>query len=291
MFDLPPRTALRCEQSAPGLRDHVASYLVLDSEVGGQATSEWMLPSWAQIWIVLTDEPVRVSIGNRRYDRIPPAVLYGVTSRAMPVSAHGGVTIGIDITPLGWARLFSRSAEKLRDRITPLEEVMPAAWVQELATTLRDSARALEVKGLLDGFFAQRLPEPHPDEPIIREIMALISDGNNSDLAGAAAALGIEARSLRRLTKQHFGFPPKILMMRTRFLQAFVELLSRGKRDGLAAVPATYHDTSHFIRDGKRFLGVTPRQFMALDTPYLLAALRARALVLGAATPTLEPAA
>ena len=288
-FGLPPHTALRYEQPAPPLRRYLSSYLVLDTEpVDPPMMSEWMLPSWAQIWIIITRQPVTLKIRNRRYDAMPVAVLYGVTSRAMHATAVGGVSIGIDVSPLGWARLFRHSAETLRDRVTPLHELMRPALVEELVTTLSASDQARDVKDLLDAFFTRHLAPPHRDEPIIENVMRLICDDGVTNLDAAAADLGIAPHVLRRVSKRYFGFPPKTLMMRTRFLRAFVPIMMTRKRSDRHAVPDTYHDRSHFLRDARHFLGVTARQFTAVDTPYLDAALRARRLILGAATPALD---
>lgn len=288
MFGLPPHTALRYEQPAPALRSLITSYVVLDSErlPGGQG--EWMLPSWAQIWFILTDGPISVTIGNRRYDPMPRAALYGVTSRAMPVWSHGGVTVGLDLTALGWARLIDRPAELYRDRVTPLDEVIAPDIVREIVRRLSGSDQARDVKGILDDVFGRCLAVPHRDEAVIAKVMALITDGEVGDVATVASRLGIEDHELRRVSKRHFGFPPKTLMMRGRFLRRFVPMLLREQRTRGLTVPDDYHDASHFLRDARRFLGMTPRRFLAMDTAYLDAALRARALVMGAATPSLD---
>jgi AraC-like DNA-binding protein len=288
-FGLPAHTALRYERPAPALCRHLTSYAVLDSEPGRWPGSvEWMLPGWAQIWIIMTRAPISVTIGRREYDPLPAAVLYGVTSRAMPVMAQGGVTIGIDVSPLGWARLFRLSAEKLRDQVTPLGAVMKPALVAELASALAQSDRARDVKGVLDTFFAKHMAVPHPDEAMIAQIMALIADDEIADLAAAADARGIDQRTVRRLSKRYFGFPPKLLMMRTRFIRTFLPLLAQGSRADHGAVPRGYHDRSHFLRDARRFLGMTPRRFIAHNSPYRDAALRARRLVIGSATPSFD---
>jgi hypothetical protein len=288
-FCLPPHTALRYEQPAVALRSYLTSYLVLDTEpVDPPMTSEWMLPGWAQIWIILTRDPVTLKIRNRRYDAMPVAVLYGVTSRAMHATALGGVSIGIDISPLGWARLFRQSAEELRDRVTPLDELMPAALVEELVAALSASDQALDVKGVLDDFFTRHMAKPHRDEPVIAQIMRLICDPDMTSLDAAAAATGIAPHTLRRVSQRYFAFPPKTLMMRMRFLRAFVPMLLTRERTNLRAVPPTYHDRSHFLRDASRFLGMTARRFTAVDTPYLDAALRARQLIFGAPTAALD---
>lgn len=288
-FGLPPHTALRYERPAPALERYVPGYAVLDSEPGQWPGSvEWMLPGWAQIWIVMTTAPITVKIGRRDYDPLPAAVLYGVTSRAMPVTAQGGVTIGIDVSPLGWARLFRLSAEKLRDQVTPLGAVMKPALVAEVTSALAQSDLALDVKGILDAFFARHMGEPHPDEAMIAQIMALIADDEVADLTAAADMRGIDQRTVRRLSKRYFGFPPKTLMMRTRFIRTFLPLLAQGREADHATVPRGYHDRSHFLRDATRFLGMTPRRFIAHESPYRDAALRARRLVIGKPTPSLD---
>lgn len=288
MFGLPPHTALRYEQPAPALRSLITSYVVLDSDEMPGGQGEWMLPSWAQIWFILTDGPIAVKIGNRRYDPVPTPALYGVTSRAMPVQSHGGVTVGLDLTARGWARLIDRPAEQFRDRVTPLREVISPHIVEEIVTRLNKSDQAREVKGIMDDVFGGCMATSHPDEPMIAAVAKLIGDGTVGDVSTIAARIGIDGFDLRRISKRYFGFPPKLLMMRGRFLRHFVPMLMRTDRTSNIIVPEVYHDASHFLRDSHRFLGMTPRQFLSIDTPYLDAALRARALVLGAATSVIE---
>lgn len=287
MFGLPPDRYLRFERPADALRDHLLSYAVVGAKVG-VATVDWALPGWARMWFFLPERPFTISIGNRSYETLPPAVLVGVTSQVVRISGEGGMAICVDLSPRGMARLTSVSAETLRDRVTPLDEVVHPALITKLTRALQESDRSLEVKAVLDDFFLRNFGPEHPDEPIIAKIMALIADANGGDLGAAAAALEVERRVLRRLSKRYFGFAPKILMMRSRFLSALIGLVGEGNRADYGATPPGYHDVPHFIRDAQRFLGMTPRQFMALQTPFFQASLRARTLVLGASTPTLQ---
>ena len=207
-FGLPDHAALRYEQPAKALRDFLPSYAVLDSEEGFPHSDEtWMLPSWAMIWIILADAPISVSVGNRRYPKLSTAILYGVTSRAMPVRSNGGVTIAIDVSPLGWARFIRESAESLRDRVTPLEEVLPPELVEELVTRLYYSDRASEVKEILDDIFLRALPPQQRDEPLVAEIMRTLAAKGTADLSEAAATIGVQPLRLRRLSQRYFGFP------------------------------------------------------------------------------------
>jgi hypothetical protein len=76
--------------------------------------------------------------------------------------------------------------------------------------------------------------------------------------------------------------------MRTRFLRALTAMLLSPVGPDFGVIPAGYHDISHFIRDANRFLGLTPRRFLAIDMPYTRAVLRARTLVMGTVAPYLD---
>ncbi|WP_380785994.1 helix-turn-helix domain-containing protein [Sphingomonas sp. R86521] len=289
-FRLPANAALRFEQPDVRLAGYLTDYHVLDSvEPDGVPAVDWMLPSWPAIRIFLSERRLAVTLRRRTYDPIPVASLYGTTSQAMEVTTNGGVTIGVGISALGWARLVRRPADGFRDRITPLGEVLPPAIVDALVARLRASDQGPAVKGILDDFFLEHLGPPNPDEPAIRQLAALIVDDETRDLPSAAAAAGISEMQLRRLSTRYFGFPPKTLLIRTRFLRSFLRMLAAGGRADYSLIARSYHDVPHFLRDAEHFLGMTPRRFMALDTPKLDAVLRARAAVLGAATSALQP--
>ncbi len=277
-FNVGPGGGLRIERVADVLRPVLSSYTVFDSDSDLYPNSKnWMLPNWARIWIGLTADLFDVSIGSRRYARVGTASLIGVTSRGMPLTTYGGRSIAIDIAPLAWARLFAPSAESLRDRITPLAELVPAGWSEDLIARVVESERGTDLKFILDAFFLERLPPAHAQEAMLARILALLTDPETNDLSGAAAQVGIDNRLLLRLTKQYFGFPPKILLMRTRFLRALTAMAVDCGKPDFSVAPPGYHDNSHFIRDSNRFLGMTPRRFLALELPYLRTIARAHA--------------
>jgi len=288
-FRLPHGTAMRYERPHRALSGFFSTYVALnaDMNVYGGAPN-WMLPGWAQLWFPLTAGPVTFTIGRRQYGLERSGNLCGVTSRAIPVKSHGGLTVAVDITPLGWARFFPAAADSLRDQVLPLDRYFPG-WAAEVAGRLEPFDRGRALKPALDAFLLERLPPPNPDEPLVSRIMGLLLDPDTRDLAAAAAELGITYPALLRVTKRYFGFAPKLLLRRARFLGAIAPMLAADHVPGTAEVPLGYHDASHFIRDANHFLGLTPRRFLSMELPYLRAALRARGLVADAFTPSLDP--
>lgn len=282
-FRLPAGTALRFERAAERLCPVMATYAARDSDtVLWAGAINWRLPSRAQIWISLDAGPIEIATRRQPAARLGSAALFGVTGRAQPILSSGGVSVVIDIGPAAWARLFAPSAEAMRDRITPLVDLLPRGWSDDLLTAVARSDRGPQLKAVLDAFFAERLPPPHPDEPQIAQIAALLRDGRTISLPDAAERSGIDHRALLRLTKRYFGFPPKVLLMRARFLRGLIAMLIADTKPDFAAVPPGYHDTSHFIRDANHFLGMTPRRFLAIEMPFTRAALRAHGLVMKA---------
>lgn len=284
LFRLPDYTAFRLELPRADLSEYVADYQVFDSdEQRHPSAREYMLPSWPAIRIILADRPMGLKLGNTSYDPMPTATLFGTTTQAMLATPHGGVTIGVNLTPLGWSRLFSMPASAVRDRIIPLAEAMSADLIDSLVAGLRDSNRSTDVKPILDVFFASHFRPVHRDDVAIRQISALIDDPATVDLASSAERMGISAKQLSRLSNRHFGYPPKRLLMRTRFMRSFLPMFCGQRRCDFSMIDPGYVDASHFLRDARRFLGTTPARFMAHPTPYLDAVLRARRLVLQAA--------
>lgn len=292
-FGLPEHTAVRYERPAPALERMIADYHMFDSEeFAVNRAIEWMLPNAPSVRVILAERPIRLRLAGRYYDPLPTACFFGPTSQAMEIEVSGGLTIGATLTPIGMARLLQTSAAELRDNIFPLEHLMPRDAVAGLVESLRDHDRGRRVKAILDAFFLPRMERPHRDEPDLARIMAALQDDSVTSLTDIARQIGIPGHRLLRLCQRHFGFPPKTLLMRARLLRSILALkLSGGSQTGYSAIDPAYFDDSHFVRDARRFLGMTPRQFLQLETPYLNASMRARAMVFGVNVAALQPAA
>lgn len=288
-FGLPPGTAIRYERPAAGLDALVASYAVLDSDpTVFKGPYSWVLPGWARLWIVLTDGRITVRTRNRQPKALGTAMLFGSTSCAMPATTNGGVSIVVDLTPAGWARWVDQPADVLRDQVMPLDRFWAAGRANDLVARLHASDRSERVKPVLDDLLLSALPPPHRDEAILADITALLAGERSPTAADAAAALGVSSSVLLRLTNQHFGYPIKVLVRRTRFLRILTDMMIADKQPDFGATPPGYNNVPHFLRDAKEFLGMTPRRFLAMPMPYLRAALKARTLVIGAPLPLLD---
>lgn len=288
---LPLGTALRLERPATPLQPLLPCYAVMDSDRAVyEGPGDWLLPGRAQLWFALDAGPVGVRVRSGRSKPLGIAMLFGPTSAAMPVTSNGGVTIMVEVSPRGWARFFTTPAVEVRDQIVPLDAHWPAAWTAELLKRLHKCDREGAVKGVLDDFFITHLPPIRDQEALVGRIDAhLADDAAHPDVSAWGRDLGIGSqRTLARTCDRYFGFGPKQLQRRRRFLRTLTAMLVAETPPDFGAVPPGYHDVPHFLRDGREFLGMTPRQFLAMPMPYQRAALRARTGVIGAAVAALD---
>ena len=287
---MPAGMAIRYDRPAAALADYITGYHVYRSSdpPGGEGQVDWFLPATANVRIAIDAGPIAVSIGRRTYDPLPAASLFGPTSQALKATTHGGVMIGFGISALGWGRLMRRPADDFRNRIVPLEDVLGRGFTNRLVAALQAATDDAAVAPILDALLIERLGPPHRDAALVRQLMEILASDGPADMTSAAARLDIPTHALRRLSVRHFGFPPKMLLMRARFLRSLVRLMSTGEAANYALIDDSYFDASHFLRDSGTFLGMTPRRFMALTKPFLEASLRARDAVLGSPTQVLH---
>lgn len=288
IFRMPEGLSIRYDQPAPELGDAITGYHVYASTLPGEQ-EDWFLPGTANVRVTLDAGPITYTVRRRTYHPLPDVALFGPTSQAMRAITRGGTMIGFGVSALGWSRLFPGSASDYANRAVPLGNLVSPAFVDDLRRTLAATDREHGVKPALDAFLARHLRPPHRDAVLIRQLMALLGDERIGTLSQLAAELGVPGHTLRRIAVRHFGFPPKLLLLRARFIRSFTRLVREGDVLAYSLIDRSYYDASHFLRDARTFLGTTPRRFMARPTTFLTASLRARNAVLGAPSQVLHP--
>jgi AraC-like DNA-binding protein len=243
----------------------------------GAVLEDVFFPSWAVMRFAVEDPaPWSLRCGPRLYDPVPAAVLEGPSSYAGYCRGTRGALIGIGVLPLAWARLFRVPAASLSNRLTPLADLIPDIARLHAALDATD-----DPSGVLDAWFLERLVDGTEPDPMVATLYALIDDPAVTRVEDMLERLGVPHRVLVALSKDHFGFTPKVLLRRGRFLRALsIGLARRGEWDAVIA-EAGYFDRSHFLRDANLFLGCSIREFQARQGPLNALAMKVRAEVLG----------
>ena len=267
------------------LRPLVTTYYRTDVVCSPRAPwlDDWLHPEWANLRF-LAGGRAQSAIGAGEPQPCPPFTVTGPTSRAMRFRIGSGRSWGIGLLPMGWSRLVGGAASDYADRfIDGAADPMFAPFVP-LADALAqsDGDYATEL-ALIEAHMERLLAGAGPADPAILALHAALVDPDMLTVADLADRLGMTVRTVERLSRRAFGFPPKLLLRRHRFLRSLARFMLDPSRKWLGSLDCHYHDQSHFVRDFRRFMGMCPTQYARADKPLLAAAARARMAVAGEA--------
>lgn len=246
---------------------------------------DYLHPEWANLRIVVSGQ-INAAIGDHELAQVPPFVASGPTSLASHFQLKQGRYWGIGLLPAGWARFVDAPASLYADRYADVAADPAFAALRVLAQAAEPQGDILSEAARIDeimlGVLGYTSSHPAEDARILAMHRALL-DHEIETVSALAAHVGLSARSLERLAKQAFGFPPKLLLRRQRFLRSLAQFMLEPSLRWLNTLDWQYHDQAHFTRDFRRFMTMSPRQYARLDHPVLHAAAFARAELLGEA--------
>jgi AraC-like DNA-binding protein len=238
-----------------------------DAGPGGQI-EDWLHPEWSQMRFVWGPPP-QACIGPGELREQWPFVASGPTSRAIHFKLTRGKAWGLGLQPAGWAKFANGPASALAD-LTVDGSAHPAfALFAPIQRMLGPEEPGLDA--IARGINAYLMD--HVFRPVARadRVVACHHALRDPDVA-SVAELGerseLEARSLERLCLRYFGFPPKLLLRRQRFLRSLSRFMLQGGRWS-AAIDGQYHDQAHFVREFRAFMGMTPSEYAERPHPII----------------------
>ena len=217
------------------------------------------------------------------------AALFGPTSLTAVFGPTGpGLMIGAGLTPLGWVQLFDVPASRLSDKVVELGDVIGSAEAEAVATAVEEAADDLAVAGVLDAWLLARSTTRPAGDPRITSIhRALLAIPD--DVPAFAAAAGVSERTLHRLCSQAFGFPPKALLRQKRFQRTLEQVRGVLDKPLSGLIDEDYFDQAHFIREFRKYMGMTPKAYFNSPREIMRRAIEVRRGVTGRGMQGLHP--
>ena len=209
----------------------------------------------------LSGAPVELKPGD--------APLCGPTYRWSRLRFSAGArAFGAAITPLGWRRLFSVSAEELANTHAPLEDFVPPHARPLIGAVFEAQSKeaAVSAADALFSSFVSHERRVHDD--FIEQATRWIVDPEPNEIEHLIDQVDLSHRQIERLCKAYFGAGPKKLHRKFRALHAANRLIWMNLSDWREIARAAYYDQAHFIREFKQFNGRTPQEF--IDGPNFL---------------------
>ena len=273
------------------LRPYISSFYMMDARLAeGQRIEDWLLPEWASLRMAQSG---LCTAGIVPHPPEPRAGMMasGPTSYATRISIGSARIWGIGILPLGWSRFVSAPAAQFADRIS--DAAIEPAWaalspIYDLVFAGSPSPGLAAER--LEGHFTSLLAasKPGEDEARIRTTHRLLIDEQFGAVGDLADHLGLSSRTLERFCLKAFGFSPKLLLRRQRFTRSLARFLLNPTHTWTSMLDDHYVDQAHFVRDFRRFMGMSPSAYAQAPHPMLAATARARDAAVGSAVQALH---
>jgi AraC-like DNA-binding protein len=260
----------------PDLRAEVTAFYAVD--VAGPL-HDHLHPEWGNVRFRLRGEWQMEQGG--RMTATPSATLFGPTDRTARFETENGAMMGIGLTPIGWQRLIRGDASRLSNTIVPLYDRLGTHGDTLSAALISDTDGDARAARLTQVLRARLADAPPTDEDIIAVQQALLDD-SVVDVTALASPVDMAERTLQRLCLRTFGFGPKRLLRRQRFLRTLDRIRDRLGEPLTDLVDGAYYDQAHFNRDFKAFMGMSPTAYYRSPREVMRRAADERARIVGA---------
>jgi len=206
-------------------------------------------------------EPFRSLVGGaeRRLERGHLLCVRGAPLRLLEQPSTAFTAVRIRAGALG--RFTSIPLRELKDTQVGLGEIWGRAGV-ELANRVAETKLESDRVHLIEEFLRRRLAETRCDRLVERALELIYRGSDTLTIAALASQCGLGRRQFERRIGEYCGQPAVELRCLARFYHVARRLAVQPALGALeAALAAGYYDQAHFIREFKRFAGITPEAF------------------------------
>lgn len=258
----------------------------LQLEVDRGEVSEFLLPEWGTIRFFAGSKPSG-AIGKSSVSGVRCA---GTGPSSLPLDFSAGTSRmwGIGFLPLGWARFVRSDANELANVVTDGERHPAFAHFAGLCDVLCDPDTSDEEQYAAIVETMDAVMRPTRDDAKVRQVHGVLVEEDLASVADFARRAGMSVRTLERITCRYFGFTPKRLIRRQRFMRSLVHFMLHKDENWTDAMDDLYHDQAQFTREFREFMTMTPSAYAKLDHPILDSFTEARARIWGSPAQTLD---
>lgn len=195
---------------------------------------------------------------------------------------------GVGFMPLGWARFFDADASACTNMICDGAAHPVFARFAGLTDVLCNPQATLDEQYEAIVAAMTKAMRPSRDDARISRINAELVGGEHASVHDLADACAMSIRTLERTCVRYFGFSPKLLMRRQRFMRSLTSFMLQSGSRWTEAMDGENHDQAQFTREFRAFMTMNPSEYAALDHPILTSFMEARARIWGSAAQTLD---
>ncbi len=267
MSSLEPVSKTRFVAPPPPLQRYLTTYYYSEIESpDGSEISDMILPQWASIRYIYRGS-VKMMGPDEKLQDSPRAAMTGPTSLAAPIASKSARIAAFGLLPLGWYKFVGQPASRWANKVVDTEAAHKFELFAEIWNAIRNIESEAEMTDTFNHLLLEALSPTDPEEELIEAAHLALTDPAIDSVGALCERLDMDTKQLSRFSNRIFGFLPKLLLRRQRFVRTLGEALFNPSQSWSECVDLNYYDQAHFNRDFKRFMGLTPRQYMAQPHP------------------------
>lgn len=251
---------------AAPLQPYVRCYWTLRGKQAQSTTDRVFPDGCTELIFHRGDSFAVVGEGGDRLQQ-PKALYFGQLERFILLRPARSVeTLGVRFQPAGAAPLLGVPARETATRMVGFEDLAGRGG-RELEGRVQDAGSLAAALRHVEVYLLRRVDDGRAADAAVAAAVATIEQAAGSISVGALArSAGLGIRQFERRFALGVGLSPKRLATVTRLQSAFALIESGGSRALTdVAHDCGYFDQSHFIRDFRRFAGLSPGQFLHED--------------------------
>ncbi|HEY6123554.1 MAG TPA: helix-turn-helix domain-containing protein [Steroidobacteraceae bacterium] len=250
----------------PRLREHVLCYWMVEdtpqraSDARFQHGEDLLLPDgYSEIVFNRTSVSFERWQLGARADSTEMRGSYVIGGRSKSVGTHTSAPLqlaGVKLDPRFLRDIIGVPLHEFRDSTLPLRNLRHAG-LNDLEEQIAESSGPTRMAALLDGFLLGALKRAwRPSTATDALLHRIHRDRGSTPIMHWARDASVDARSLERAFCAATGMTPKQYARVIRFKRAYHSLLS--ERRPLTSALDGFYDQSHFNREFRHFMGVSP---------------------------------
>ena len=244
------------------------------ADIDPAASVERHYPDWAGIHFYAEGEPYEAGIGDGEMLAYSAFTAHGPTSQSLSLKLTRSRAWSLGISPVGWARYADGDASDVANTFldTGIGKGEDGAFAQlaPILDIVRRAPRNPEKTAEAVIAFLLQVPlQPSPSEDRIIALQRALLDPDVGDVESLVEKVNMSRRTVERLSSRYFGFAPKLLLRRQRFLRSLSKFSINPERSWSACLDGHYVDQAHFVRDFRGFMGMKPSEYALMPHPIL----------------------
>ena len=261
---------VRCYRLSEPLQPYFTALYAFEFDSGqGPAIEDWLHPEWAQMRFVWGAAPF-ACVGPGALREQWPFVASGPTSRTIHFKLTKGKAWGLGLQPAGWARFAHGPASAVADMTVDGSSHPAFALFAPIQRMLAEREPDLDAfAARINDYLMERIDRPDPQGALVAACHHALRNPDVANVAALVDSVNLELRSLERLCLRYFGFPPKMLLRRQRFLRSLARFMLEDGTSWSSAIDRHYHDQAQFVRDFRAFMGMTPSEYAERPHPII----------------------